>query len=947
MLKKLTALLLSVLIIISAIPLVSAAETVAPAFEWSKTQGLFAHGSTQATDTQSWQMWQHEIKETGNDPENYSLTDGNTSVKYFFMPKGSAEGKAEIYNSYNTNVTVNATVIPAKSIATVNYIANQRYTVSAGGKNYTLIFKKSTAEASIYVNNTNADGNGTELYSYLCKNKSNSASATASLVNGDGSTDNTSVKKIKGRGNTTWKKNKKPFNITYSDKVSIAGMEKGKKFSLLANYQDGSLVRNRLLYDLSDQVGMPYASDSRFVDLYMNGIYYGSYQLAQKIEVGSSDLINDIDDEAYLNADGTVSTDFPFLMEIDPSASSDDYTVTTDNKTSITIKAPEIQRGATGYDEVKAYVKAKFTELYRAISTTSTMAELEAVMDVDSFAKLYLINELGKNWDSGVSSVYLTYKQDSTGKWKFYASPVWDYDNSMGNCLGVSGDFNRMGISQEDYLSPENWWCQYKKYSASSSSFNLICRLAKCSVMKQRSAYIWFKEFVPAIEILTSENVADGELYSADVYYNLLEGTADCNYTRGWFLDTNSNWIADHSSLTKGTFDSTTKKYVKDTSATTYPATFKGEYDYTIDWFTTRASWLTGEFLTIGDLNSDGVVNDKDFSGDISPTTGSTEASTSATSPSEPQHTEPTEPTQPTDPVEITVKKTTAKKAQSKSAVSIKVTWEKVDNATGYVIYQKQGNGSYKKAKTVTASKTSHTFKKLKSATKYSYKIKTYRTVDSKNYYSGFSNVVTTSTKPIKVTFKKAKALSPNAVQLNWKKVARAGGYTVYQKAGKKFVKLGDISKKKNSAIVKNLKPSKKYSYKIRAFVKVNGKKIYGAYSKVLSAKTSKATYNSKGNYKLYPNVPDFGKAYGASLAVNVKSVKRNGRTVGVYLYFLDNVTSSDIDKYCEKLVKNGYKYYGSDKLSDGNTVMYFNDSQLLVSVSVTGGYFCVSCTKL
>ena len=105
---------------------------------------------------------------------------------------------------------------------------------------------------------------------------------------------------------------------------------------------------------------MPYASDSRYVDFYVNGFYWGSYQMCEKIEVGKNSLINDIDDEAYLNEDGTVNTDFPFVCEIDPNATDgEDYYVTCADSIKVTIKSPELNEGDIGYNEVKAYVKKK------------------------------------------------------------------------------------------------------------------------------------------------------------------------------------------------------------------------------------------------------------------------------------------------------------------------------------------------------------------------------------------------------------------------------------------------------------------------------------------------------------------------------------------------------------------------------------------------------------
>lgn len=144
-------------------------------------------------------------------------------------------------------------------------------------------------------------------------------------------------------------------------------MSKGKKFSLLANYQDDSLTRNRFLYDLADAVGTPYASDSRYVDFYSDGYYWGSYQMTEKIEVGKSALVNDIDDTAYLDADGNVNKDFPFLCEVDSGAvDGEDYYVKCDDGIKVTIKAPELSEGDKGYNEVKNYVREKYNAFYRA-----------------------------------------------------------------------------------------------------------------------------------------------------------------------------------------------------------------------------------------------------------------------------------------------------------------------------------------------------------------------------------------------------------------------------------------------------------------------------------------------------------------------------------------------------------------------------------------------------
>ena len=404
--KKVTAILLVLLLTVSALSGLSVsadeADLGAPS-GFTLENALYAHAVLSSTDTQAWQEWQSIHDEDGNVEKPLE--------KYFFLPTSANSESVDIYNGFESEVVVNGTAIAAGKTANVAYKADTPYTVKSGRYSFTLTLMKSNAEAAIYVNNSDADGKGTDLMTYLNADKELSAKATGAIVTPDGTVDNTKIKKIKGRGNTTWQKPKKAYNITYDSKVAIAGMTKAKKYSILANYQDDSLSRNRFLYDLSDAVGMPYASDSRYVDFYANGVYLGSYQMTEKVEVGASSLVNDFEETDYLDAEGNVKEDFPFLCEVDAGANDTDYYVSANNGIKITIKAPELSSSDKGYNEVKEYVRNKFNALYDAAKTTSN--DLSPYLDIDSAAKIYLINELGKNWDAGVSSLFFTYKQDS------------------------------------------------------------------------------------------------------------------------------------------------------------------------------------------------------------------------------------------------------------------------------------------------------------------------------------------------------------------------------------------------------------------------------------------------------------------------------------------------------------------------------------------------------
>ncbi|MBQ1437443.1 MAG: CotH kinase family protein [Ruminococcus sp.] len=612
--KKILSIVLSAIMLIGVIPAFPAAAaegdpTAAPSF--NAVNALYVHAVVGSDDTQAWQAWQsvHDM----------DFNVANNQEKYFFLPSSASDTQVDIYNAFNTGVTVNGVAIPSKQTATVSYNTTNSYPVNVNGTHYSLRFMKSHAEAAIYINNTNIEGNasgvGTYLMDYLTADKSRSAKADGAIVSPDGTIDNTTIKKIKGRGNTTWNNvSKKPFNITYNSKVSIGGMPKGKKYSILANFQDDSLSRNRILYDLGDEVNIPYASDSRYVDFYSNGFYWGSYQMTQKVEVGSSELVPDFDEDDYLNADDTVKEDFPFLCEVDASAKEgEDYFVTCSDNLKITIKAPELEVGDPGYDEVKNYVRDRFNRFY---ATTTQNGDISQYGDVDSLTKLYFINELGKNWDSGASSMYLVHKQDADGNYKFFGSPVWDYDNSLGNAVGVGGDLSNMGVT--DYTLPTGWWCKYKGKSRNSNyTNNVMNRICRNEQIIEASPRIWFECFLPAVNHFTGKvpsAAINKELYQASDYLTLIEDSANMNYTSGWAIKT-SDWVADHTMLKRAEFNDYTGVYTEYENKY-YPNTFSGVFNYAADWLNYRAAWLSKQYYSSyvpshepGDVNRNGTLD--------------------------------------------------------------------------------------------------------------------------------------------------------------------------------------------------------------------------------------------------------------------------------------------------------------------------------------------------
>ena len=545
--------------------------------------GLFAHAySGSEKDSEAWVKW-YDVKGT----------------RHFLMPTCTNPESIEIYNAYSTKTTFNGVTIEPNSIAVVPYKEGQTYTVNANNKTYSVVIMRSSAEAAVFINNTDSF-NGKNLWDYLTDSKENYTSATAAALDDEGNLDLTPIKKIKGRGNTSWNADKKGFNITYDSAISLDGMQKCKKFSIISNFQDAALSRNRILYDLADEVGVPYASDSRFTEIYVNGDYIGNYMMCEKVDVGKNTLMPDIDDEDYLNFVNGTQADFEFVCELDNNPSADDFTITMGNRNNITMKAPELEKGAEGYNQVKNYIKSKYDAMWNKV--ISNASDVNDYIDIESYAQLYLINELGKNWDGGAGSFFFVYKPDENGHYKFYASPVWDYDNSLGNARGVSSELDSMGV--RDYELPTGWFIKHKKNYAGPNVLSEA--IAKCDALNDMIPTVWFEQFLPALQNkLNGKGLNNTELYSADVYLSYLTKSADMNYKR-WEMVTDSSWISNHTSLKEcfATYQYNEHgqvvgvSYKQNSNATTYTKySFADEFKYMIDWTNSRSAWLSDQYF--------------------------------------------------------------------------------------------------------------------------------------------------------------------------------------------------------------------------------------------------------------------------------------------------------------------------------------------------------------
>ncbi len=176
-------------------------------------------------------------------------------------------------------------------------------------------------------------------------------------------------------------------------------------------------------------------------------------------------------------------------------------------------------------------------------------------------------------------------------------------------------------------------------------------------------------------------------------------------------------------------------------------------------------------------------------------------------------------------------------KGSTVSGSAVKLDWSRNDKATGYVIEQYKGGKWTALATTKNNTTLTFTVKGLASATVYSFRIKSFRTVNGKTDYSEYTSLKA-ATSFGGVNNLTVKSYTASAITLAWNKNASANGYVVEQYKGGKWIQ---IAKTSSNAVVSytvsGLAADATYTFRVRAYKTAAGKTIYSEYTR-LAAKT-------------------------------------------------------------------------------------------------------------
>lgn len=363
---------------------------------------------------------------------------------------------------------------------------------------------------------------------------------------------------IKGRGNYTWKLAKKPYQIKLDKSRPLLGLPAAKTWVLLANHADASLMRNKLAFDFANSIGMPFSSESRWVDLRINGVYRGNYLLTEKVEVKTNRV-------ELTDAQGV-------LAELDNNyGTAEDFWFTSGtSKTIFTLKdaksgVPDPTKGESmsdvayatttkvGWDDMKSTINQLDSLL---AASTPNWTAISALIDLDSFVKYYFVNELTENPEITSSSIYF-YKNGTADK--LHAGPVWDYDSAVGNYdksekLGAITYSSYTKNAQILRAKGNGWYYQ----------------LYRSPQFVQRANALWNSGIAYQANRLPTK---------IDGYKTQVQASAANNFAKWKILGTPTLLVAGEGK--------------------TYATTYSGEVAYLRDWVSKRSAHLQKEYGTV------------------------------------------------------------------------------------------------------------------------------------------------------------------------------------------------------------------------------------------------------------------------------------------------------------------------------------------------------------
>jgi len=214
---------------------------------------------------------------------------------------------------------------------------------------------------------------------------------------------------VKGRGNSTWNYAKKPYALKLPEKTNLIGTGEDKRWVLLANWMDRTLLRNDVTFEIARRTSLEWTPSGEFIELYLNGKHQGNYWLGEKVKTGTARLKADYLIEMDVNYDEDWRYYSTYGRRVNQGA----------NGLPINVKEPDADKMTDAtFTALKSLVAGVENSLYNG------SGDYRSLMNVTSFIDWYLVHEVTYNGEPNHPKSCFFYFRDGI----MYAGPVWDFD---------------------------------------------------------------------------------------------------------------------------------------------------------------------------------------------------------------------------------------------------------------------------------------------------------------------------------------------------------------------------------------------------------------------------------------------------------------------------------------------------------------------------------------
>lgn len=318
---------------------------------------------------------------------------------------------------------------------------------------------KSANISTIYIQTASGTLDG------IYANKDYSETGKITCINPNGTTDYSgALSSIQGHGNYSWNSEvwtKKPFGIKLDKTGRLFELGNCKNYTLIANASDPTLMRNDIAREMEAALEVPFSHKGVMADLYINGDYLGVYYLCDNLDISEEQIdITNLEEAMKVLYSGVNVRNLPINETVEykgrdypeePDDITGGYLVEREFCDRYRVEYPNLTSGFmidSGEDFIVksptycsvgeiTYIRSIFNDIDLALGAEDGYSEVSGkryseLIDVDSFAKRYLVDEVSKNYDAGNSSAFFYKDIDANGGLVNYG-PGWDYDMTFGS----------------------------------------------------------------------------------------------------------------------------------------------------------------------------------------------------------------------------------------------------------------------------------------------------------------------------------------------------------------------------------------------------------------------------------------------------------------------------------------------------------------------------------